>query len=712
MAMFFEDLDNGAGGNGENNKPFFSIDRENDKELMEWLQKTMVFLKNHNQQRLNKVKNNYARYKGIQYREQVFQPRDLPEKRIRYMPQVVVPIIADAVDEKVARLLEYKPSIQVIPNNDEQKDKIAAKTAKKFLSHVEQAESLDEKFRRAVRSSKVGGESFVFVVWNTDKGKQVLPMGAEVTGLQGQVIRGPINEGDVSCLNATTLEVLYEKAKCWDSVEYIFWFDNEYTEKLKLDYPEASDKLHPNKATTYYDFETMDMKSLEGMSTVITFFHKRTKYLPGGFECKFTGDVILKKGDITYKHNKLPCVRFVDVENEEELSGQSFIEKLRGMASLYNNIKNLITKQLMLAAHPKWFVDGGSVDDQALGNDISIVKLKPGSRQPVLAQGNPVSPQMFEYAQEQKNEFYEMAKSNSVVRGEPPPGVTAFVALQYVSESENRRISSDVANVNKAIKDVYDMCLKVCAQFYKKEDKRTMMLLGKDNRWTYAYLDPEDLARPYSLILQNASALPESKALRTQFVLDMGKTFPQQFPPEQIAEMLDLGQSEKMMDLAAMAARAAEDENEIILDGSGVPDPQMFENLIVHWRVHLSAIQDIGFKTKSAPKIQEAMKDHIMATEMLMDQMSKKNPTFQQQLLLDCPQFPVFFNPILPPPPEIGLGGAGGIASQPAEMLNSRSEQPTGINLESAPRVKPLPGDMAYSPVKSPQETGAAPQIM
>lgn len=688
MAIFFEDLDTDQSNGSDNNKPFFAIDHENDKEMLEWFTKTMSFLRNHNEMRLNKVKNNYARYKGIQYREQVFQPRDLPEKRIRYMPQMVVPLISDAVDEKVARLLEVKPSIQCIPNNDEQQDKIAAKTAKKFLGHIEQMDELDRKFRKAVKSSKIGGESFIFVLWDTDKGDKILNEGETVTLPDGRKITGPIHQGDVNNMNATALDVLYEAAKNWDHVDYIFYFDHKYTEKLKRDYPDKADEIHPNKATTYYDFESMEMKSLEGMSSIITFWHRKTKYLPEGFECKFTGDVILSKGAFPYQHGELPCIRFVDVENEEELSGESFIEKTRALASQYNNNRNMIIKQHMLCSNPKWFVEGGSVDHQALGNDITIVDIKPGSKPPVLAQANPVSPQLVEFSKELKQEFYEMVKSNSVVRGEPPPGVTAFVALQFVSEAENRRISSDVANVNLAIKNTYELNLKVCAQFYKKEDKRTMMILGKDNRWTYAFLDPESLARPYTLILQNSSALPESKSLRTQFVLDMGKTFPEQFPPSQIAEMLDLGQSEKLMDLAGMAARAAEDENEMILDGAAVPDPEPHEDLVTHWRVHLGAIQDVGFKMKTADSVQQAMYSHILATEMLMYDQSLKSPAFAQKLLVECPQFPCLFSP-----PQMPM--------MPNPMMGQAPREPQpSMNLEAAPRSQPLPGEEGYTATK------------
>ena len=696
MAQFFEDLDNSQSGS-ENKKPFFAINTEDDKALLQWLKQEVDDLKAINRDRLQKVKNNYARYKGIQYREQVYQPRDLPEKRVRYMPQMVIPLIQDVVDEKVARLLEYKPAVQVIPQSDESQDKIDVKIAKKFIKHIEQQEELDAKWHSVVRSSKVAGESFLFIIWNADKGSTIIPAGQSVN-INGQQFKGPIFEGDVDVFKKTTLEVLYEKAKNWEDVEYIFSFDYEYTEKLKRDYPDKAENIKPNKASTYYDFETLDVKSLEGKSAVITFYHKKTKYLPQGFECKFSDDVVLKKGALIYNHGSLPCVRFVDMQHEEELSGVSQIDKIKAMASQYNNMTNMIVKQQMLCAHPKWFVEGGAVDDQSLGNDTGIVHVKPGMRQPVLAQANPVSPQMFAFRKELKEEFYQMAKSNSVVQGEPPPGVTAFVALQYVSESENRRLNTDTMQTNDSIRKTYDMILKVCGQFYKKTDNRTMMVLGKDNRWNALKYDPSTLQGPYSIFLQSSSALPDSKALRTQFILDMGKQFPSLFPESQIAEMLDLGQSEKFLDIASLAANAAENENEWILDGKGQIQPAAHEDLITHWRIHVAAIQDVGFKTKSDPQVQKDMKDHLLATEMLMWQQSYKSQSFAQLVNIQCPQFPMFFE--IPKPPPMPMPVA-----PPSNDQEDQGKQRA---------LGPQPGDPGFSKTKRPDQTkvgGPAPEM-
>jgi len=702
VADFFEEIQDEYVNQPK--KPFFELDLASEGELKTWFKEEMVYLRQRAQFRFQKIKNNYARYKGIQYRDQLYTPRDLPQKRIRYMPQMVVPLIADVVDEKTARLLEYKPSVVVIPINDEQQDKADAKVAKRFLSHVDNIENTDEKFFRFVRSSKIGGESFLFCLWDPDKGKMIHE-GSPITLPDGRMIKNPVYEGEINLVNATALSVLYEKQDSWEKTNYIFWSVWEYTDALKREYPDKASEIKSSEKSTYYDYEKMEDTNTRGQTMVTYFFHKKTKYLPDGFEAKFCGDVILKKGPLSYKHGQMPCIRLIDVENEEEQHGESFIEKVRAMSSQYNNIQNQIIKQQTLCSHPKWAYEAGSLDEQNLNNDVGLIKFKPGSKAPVLIQANPVSPQLFEFKNDLKQEFYSMSKSNSLTRGEPPPGVTAFVALQFVSESENRRLSQDVSRVNNAIRFVYNMVLDTCAQFYKPTDHRTMMIMGKDNRWVTEDYNPESLAGPFSVQLQNSSSLPESKALRTQYILDLGKQFPDLFPREQLLEMMGLAQSDKFLDEGAATARCAEAENEMILDGKVAPAPEEHEYHIIHWKIHLQAIQDLGFKTKSSPEIQTTMREHILATEMLMYEQAMKSSGFAALVQQQCPQFPVYFQP--EPIAEVNP-----IIQAQMQMANQQQAAAQAQGFKPMPNAKEseriLPGDPAYQQTAPPEQTGAS----
>lgn len=666
QAIFFDDLGEAA-AQGYKRKPFFAIDHSSDDELLRWFKEEISYLKDEYKEWHEEIKNNYKRFKEIQYKTQIFSSRDLPDKKTRYTPNIVAPLVRDITDERIARMMEFKPNVVILPQHDEQQDKVDAKIAKKFVKHIEKQERIDYKLQKFLRTAYVAGEGYLILTWNPDKG---YPMP------DSEKVGKTVFVGDIDVRHASPLRLLMEKRLDDGEPEYCFYFEYEYGDVLKKKYPSKALDLDKRSAT-YYDAEKMEDVTVPGKVTKVTFWHKKTPFLPDGFECVFVEDTILKKSPLPYQHGKIPVVVLTDNENIEESHGRSFINSIKGMVTYFNNLLNMGVKQMTLMSWPKWFVDAGSVDPQQLNNDTGIVTIKPGSRAPVLSQGSPVSPQLMAWKDRALEWIYAWGKSNSVIRGDPPTGVTAFVALQYVSESENRRMNTSVVKFNEAVRLMYEMVLTTCGQYYKKEDKRTLLVIGKDGSWSAENYDPSSLAKPYSIVIQNASALPDSKAARTQYIIDLAKNFPDLFPKEQLIEMLDLAQSDKFIDEASSAARAAEAENEMMMEGEDPGEPQPHEYLIVHWKIHLSAMQDIGFKQKATPETKKLFEEHLLATEYLMFEKAKKSETFLSELM-KLPLYPIYFEadlkeimaPPPPPPPSqpIPMPGEGEVLPPPMPM--------------------------------------------
>lgn len=665
----FSELD---GGGSSNRKPFFAIDLSNEDTVLNWFKEEMLFLKNANETRMTKIRNNYLRYKGYQYLNSVYYPRDVLETQRKYTPQMVLPLISDAIDEKVSRLMEFKPNIVIIPVHDEAQDKVDAKVAKRFTDHIDYTQKLDKKFTQVLRNSKIAGESFLWIRWNPDLGETLKEVSILNKASGSNDNKNPteaIRQGDIECLRKTCEFVMYESAESWEKVNYCFVIELEYVEALKLDYPEKADEIREDADLRVFNFDKFDEETLAGMCKKVYFYHKKTKYLPQGFEAVFTGSSLLKMGPLSYEHGDLPIERLIDIENDLELAGQSHIDKIKTIASQINNSLNSVVKMMMLAGYAKWFVEGGSVDDQALSNDINIVKIKPGSKTPVLAQANPVGANQWDFIDKLQTWFYQFAKSNSITRGEPPPGVTAGVALQFLSESEARRISSEVQQFNQFVRSCFDKILKTAGQFYKPDEERTMMIMGNDNRWETFPLDANTLTKPYAVMIQNTSGLSDSKAARTQQLIDLNAAFPNTLPKEQVIEMTGFAQGDKFLDIGSAAARAAEAENEWIADSKGQIEPSLGEDHLTHYRIHVQAIQSLGYKQKAPPEIQKQMENHIAATEYLLIDQAVQNPAMAQALSV-MPYFPIFAS--LPPAP---MPMAPGPDMQPSGPMAEPSAQ-------------------------------------
>ena len=98
-----------------------------------------------------------------------------------------------------------------------------------------------------------------------------------------------------------------------------------------------------------------------------------------------------------------------------------------------------------------------------------------------------------------------------------------------------------------------------------------------------------------------------------------------------------------MNTLITAAVKAAESENEDMMAGKPVGDPEEYEDHIVHWKTHVKAIQSRSFKEECPPEYREKVLDHISLHEFIMVEKAKQNPAFEAELAT-LPLFPIFPN--------------------------------------------------------------------
>jgi hypothetical protein len=96
--------------------------------------------------------------------------------------------------------------------------------------------------------------------------------------------------------------------------------------------------------------------------------------------------------------------------------------------------------------------------------------------------------------------------------------------------------------------------------------------------------------------------------------------------------------------LATIAVKAAEAENEAMLNDEAFEEPSIFEDLIVHWSEHVKEVQNRSFKVYTPKDVQEKFVSHIGGTEMLMMDRAKKNPAFAMKIM-ELSLYPLIYEP-------------------------------------------------------------------
>ena len=710
-------------------RPIWSIDLDdpkNEKEILNWLTAELDYLSHENEPRIRIQRRNLALYKGIQYQESEARAenRDRAADRSTFLRKIVANHLFDLTKNRASRLIKFRPAVAVLPTNDELQDKLSAKACKGLLDHIWYEQDFEGVIQLQLAThAMIMGESYLFIDWDDTlgplspayveakrKNKGKVPLldenGQQVKDPQGnpRFVEREVRIGDVSYRIELSPEVLLDKAARYEQVRHCFVSTVYQTEQLRVMYPEKASYIKQHNDQVY-DYDRMELRPTRNEIKVYTFYAKKQPGLERGRVIKFTRDCILENTEAPYSHSSLPFIRFTDIDFPGELYGHSFYEIVKGLTGTYNNLTNMILRNILLVSHPKWMVPAGSTAIEKLGNDVTIVQYK-GPQAPALAVSQSVPADVFGFRDKLKEEFQQISGVFGVSRGEPPPGIKAGVALQFLSEQESERYNELVLKWNECIRQVAEMTLSVAHDYYDESDDRMIRVLGKNNDYMTEFFRVADLNHDYDIRIQNSSALPKSVAARTQTLLDLSERFPDKFTGEQVIDMLDLAQSDKFVDAATVAVRTAEAETEKLLEtdsaGAEAMQPQEFENHLIHWRIHTKQIQEFSFKYKTAPDKQKNLVDHVFVHEMFMLEQAKINPKFAE-MLAQLELFPMFYR--LTPMPEA-----------PTPQAAPTGEMPLGMGAPVLPpanpmQATPLPVNPAQSPIPEEAAQPEAPSL-
>lgn len=666
LGYSFDDFDSQNLSELQDQKPIWTLDfsrtPEGDEEILKWLKTSLDNLKKLNQPRIKIWRENMALYKGIHFKSQELRTqdyrRDTGERTVRN-PKIVVNHIQNMVETKVAKMSRYKPAIAVLPQNNEWSDKCNTKTVKMLVDSRWYEVDMDELVRELQRATFIYGHAYMKVFWDTTEGPQnpvlkelskmgvdlraMMDNGEEIKDRDGRpvMLQEDMKLGDVNYCVKTPDMVFFEEKKATKFSSYCHDTEWRVVEEVRADYPALQDKIIASKDFKF-DAETLEERNVANEVQYVESYFKPSKYFPNGKLIIWVDDTILEIKDYPYDHKKLPYIQLRDIEVTNEMLGRSFIGNIRALQRHFNNLASAVARNHGLASAPKWVMPHGACRMADLGNDITVIEYK-GGVPPRLEHFSPTSPEIFNYMKELRSMILESSEITGLSMGQPPAGIRAGVALQFMDEQEQERHNNAVAKRSKAIREIFKMTAEVQHQYYRDEDGRMIRILGRDNKYLLRPYRQADLTTSYDVREQNSSALPDTKTARIQSILDLKMYFPTLLKDQQVASMLDLGTSEDFVDHITVAVKAAESENDSILSGQGAPEPKPWEDLIVHWRSHLKVLQERTFKEEVPTEAQAILVDHVLATEYLMVEKAERNIIFMTKIRMECEQFPIFY---------------------------------------------------------------------
>ncbi len=577
--------------------------------------------------------------------------------------KLVINYLTYGTQHRVSLITRNRPAVTIQPTNSESADRVSARLVKYLVDYEIWRNDFDRLLRELATATYIIGESYLHPFWDPNAGQSVRAWqeaekeaeerdvepqmvatdskGEPVIGEDGQPlqIQKPVRAGDVAVMLLTPLNCLVESCGSFEKAKYFFRDEWRDIDEVRAEYPDA--KIEPEKAndsTLYGDVPLQDPSKV----LVRHFWHKATDHLAGGRLIVSTRTAILENKPLQKGLSSLPLVRLSDIDVPGQQRGLSLFTQGKGINATLNDLASMMRRNTILAAHPRWLIPHGSlVKKDALGNDITTIEYK-GGTEPRMVSPPPLSQEVTALRREFRDEFMQMYRISDTQQGRIPPNIRSAMAMQLVDEADVQRANTDVGKFQAVIRHTVERMLEIAGAYYEKGDPRLIPVVGRDQRYTLQTFDPKHLKKGFDVRVVNSSGLPQTKAARTEMIIELKKAFPKLIRDEQVADLLEFADLERFYDQATVAARAAEAENEALMSGEPVSDPVAFENTVVHWNIHMREVQNRGFKMSTPPEVQEAMILHLMATEMLMLEAARNNPMFAVQLV-DLPQFPVFY---------------------------------------------------------------------
>lgn len=647
-------------------KPFHAVKDKDDKDLLEWLNKTSQSLQKQAIARNAKARKNLEAYRGSSSTIKRSDVRRSERQFLNKVNKFVVNHLYDMTETRIAQMTRLKASVNVLPTNDEFEDRNTAKAVKYLIDHLWYINDIDSIRQQMLRNAFIFGEAFCFVEWDKDKGDlhpafvsaRDAGIKLELRDEEGNVIhdekgkpiiidpRKPIKTGDIKYSVEMPWRVHLQRKQNFKDVDYLIRTKIMSVEDLRKMYPSRKEELKATVNVKKFDADTMSDSLLEEEVVCYEFFHKDTKFVSGGAHILFTEDLILEDNELPYSHGDLPIIRLTDMDIPEQLNGVSAYEMARPIQTMHDNISTLIAKNIYMMGHSKWVMPRGACKIESLGNDNTIVQYQ-GPVPPQMIQTQPNPPEAYAFRNTLRDELGQIYGIQGVSRGTPPKGITAAVALQFLNEQEQERANTMVIKHNDMIKQLARKTVAVAGDYYEPDDGRMIRIVGKNNKYAIRHFDTASLHKDYDVRIEMGAGLPESKAGRIQRIVEIMQMKPDLLSNERWIDLLDLGNTEKMNSLITVAVRAAESENEDIMAGRPVEDPQDYEDHLAHWKCHVKAIQDRTFKEECPPENREELLEHLAIHEFIMVEKAQVNPAFEARLAT-LPSFPVFPNGFIP----------------------------------------------------------------
>ena len=490
--------------------------------------------------------------------------------------------------------------------NNDYKSKTQTILGNALLDYYLKEDGIEDLLVAAVEKALYGGEGFVEVAWNIDKGE-------EITDNEGNSVR----TGNIDLNNFTSLQVIRDiLVEKFEKNNWVILRKERNKFDLANAYPDYADKIL-NLPSVVQSLQSYDIPpySKKGQMNIFdsdqvivwTLYHNKTPSCPNGRFVEFTEDLSFVLTDVALPYDSIPVFRVASSNWNGTCFGYSVAFDLAAIQEAENTLySSALSNNKAFGVQLVSIESGTNISSSQLANGLTIIERPVGSQAPQGINLTATSPELYNFLNllQQKQEV--ISGVNSVVRGDPTGALrgNSGAALALVQSQSVQFMNGLVASYNQLLENVGDAMIKRLQKFAQLPILAE--IVGKNNKTLLQEFTAEDV----SLInrVQVQAANPVMKTLAGK--INLADTLLQHGiikSADDYLMVLQTGNLQPMIHGETSELLLIADENEKISSGQ-LPQALYSDNHVLHIREHNS----VGSSTEARenPVIMKALLDH------------------------------------------------------------------------------------------------------
>lgn len=576
---------------------------------------------------------NLAYYAGHQWvkwdaENTVLQRPEEPAWRVKYVANRILPMSQRAHAAMVADAAVLRAAPLTSDIRSQNAALLADQVYEWAINHGEYEERREEALLWAV----VCGTGFVKITWNPNAGEEKTVLGSD--GSQ-KVFR----IGDFEFDSASPFQMrLPPYISLWRHMPWAVQVTQRSMEYIYEHWPKKASEVTPNEATDGVEYEVAARNIIgvlggfgtytaEGQANTVKVVELWTrpfvsqgplgeKAYPKGLHLVVANQVVLSEGDNPYHELgfHLPYVPYHFGHMPGRFWGMSLVEQLREPQYQRNLARSQIAEHRNLMSFGKWVAPRGhGIPKTGFTSEPGeVLEYNPALPAPTMVVPPPLPAYVNESVIMTDQEMQDIAAQQDVTEAKAPSSVRSGVAISLLQAKDREVLAVPKKRLWRSDRMAGEMLLKIIQKQY--DEIRTLQIVGQGRMFELKDFRGADLAGHTSLRIFAEGSMMDSRAARTQNILDfvqLGVIDPK-VPEEKRAllSVLEIGDIRGYTSQMLADEKRARAENAAMAATTPViPKVEWFDDHGVHLTTHMNLLKSPQYMTLD-PMLQASISAH------------------------------------------------------------------------------------------------------